>query len=207
MKYQLLNTKHTLEIVKTIIVKDFIFQVQIQHGPIKLAIPYVLVYARFPQLTMLLLRYEISTTLPYAYTLGNFVTEIFIRLVPITFFFFKGVNVLHQEKDLGGYFERSQFQIYLYFSIHNIVQLSFCHEHTLNKFINTLRKYYQLSNIKCNIMYLRVSHYDLMTLKLFVITSTVSFLTLCSPPLSADLYIKDSLHMRFSLHSTQNSTY
>lgn len=207
MKYQLLNTKHTLEIVKTIIVKDFIFQVQIQHGPIKLAIPYVLVYARFPQLTMLLLRYEISMTLPYAYTLGNFVTKIFIRLVPITFFFFKGVNVLHQEKDLGGYFERSQFQIYLYFSIHNIVQLSFSHEHTLNKFINTLRKYYQLSNIKCNIMYLRVSHYDLMTLKLFVITSTVSFLTLCSPPLSADLYIKDSLHMRFSLHSTQNSTY
>ena len=207
MKYQLLNTKHTLEIVKTIIVKDFIFQVQIQHGPIKLAIPYVLVYARFPQLTMLLLRYEISMTLPYAYTLGNFVTKIFIRLVPITFFFFKGVNVLHQEKDLRGYFERSQFQIYLYFSIHNIVQLSFSHEHTLNKFINTLRKYYQLSNIKCNIMYLRVSHYDLMTLKLFVITSTVSFLTLCSPPLSADLYIKDSLHMRFSLHSTQNSTY
>lgn len=70
---------------------------------------------------MLLLRYEISTTLPYAYTLGNFVTKIFMRLVPITFFFFsKGINVIHQEKDLGGFFERSQFQIYLHFSSHNI---------------------------------------------------------------------------------------
>ena len=45
MKYQLLNAKHRLEIVKNNYWQRCHFLGLDAHGPVKLAIPYVLVYA------------------------------------------------------------------------------------------------------------------------------------------------------------------
>lgn len=132
---------------------------------------------------MLILRYEISTTLPNPYTLDNFVTKTFNSLLKWSYFS-KAIMYSTKKKNFRDFLKDYNFECICISQVTTLYRFHFFLKiHCIN-LVGSLGTYHYLSNIMQNILWnWRLNQYYSMMLKFFVITLAVSRLTLCSPPL------------------------